>query len=427
MEENGRMENLINMYMKETSGTEVPKQWHMWTCISVMAACVQNNVWIQKFAHKAVYPHLYTFLIGPSRSGKGNAIGFGLQIVRKVFEPYEYHNGRTTDVYLIKKLGRTAEGAEKDLSIEYDGTTSESNKLVCPKLFLINDELKNDIERARTEDFIALMTKLYGGEGDYGFGTSNREVHFKGACMNWLAGSTNDWLIEALTARNIASGATARMQFVYGRRNYKKRITRPRFIQIPTEEDQKASDTRMKMLVMRFKMLRKVRGEMLMTDQAFEFEDQWYQGKLKGKYARPEPINDTLAPFWLEEQDSMLRLSMLLSLADGGKLVIEKKHVTSALDLIIAGRGNINSIIELATKTPDMAALEEVSNILKRYSKIGHSTLLRKVTKKNYNAKDLKEALGHLSQERRVRKYGGRDKEGKSLGPIVWEWIDEKF
>jgi len=65
--------SFTDLYMYQAGLGNTPKQWHFWSAISLLAACLGNNIWVN-LDGTPLYPNLYTFLVGGSGVGKGVSI-----------------------------------------------------------------------------------------------------------------------------------------------------------------------------------------------------------------------------------------------------------------------------------------------------------------------------------------------------------------
>ena len=73
--------HFLNLYMHMIGRSEVPRRFHFWSAMSLLAACVADRVWVKADIATKIYPNLYVFLVGPSGSGKEQAIKVVLKLV----------------------------------------------------------------------------------------------------------------------------------------------------------------------------------------------------------------------------------------------------------------------------------------------------------------------------------------------------------
>lgn len=67
------MDDWIDFYLKETASVPSPENYRLWSAITAISGVLERKVWTN-LAGGAVYPNLYTLLVGPPASGKTLAI-----------------------------------------------------------------------------------------------------------------------------------------------------------------------------------------------------------------------------------------------------------------------------------------------------------------------------------------------------------------
>ena len=372
-----KTQNLIQLYNHWVGRSEIPAEYHLWACISMIAACVSDKVWVTKFRSNLT-PNLYTFLIGPSGSGKGTAISAMLSLVDE--DKVNYYNGRTTAQYMLDSMAfPTRDQKEKGI----DST----------KLFVLSPELAMSVGKGDQADtLIKIMTELYGGAGARTIkeGTRTRGgIEIENPCINWLAGTTVEWLKDCCTSDAMEGGFFARVVPVVGRYDFSRanRFVRPIFP--PDQEIVKGY------LKARISQLSTLNGEFALTDAAKELEEFWYHN-------RDEPEDSSMVPWWGRQHDLSLKLAMVFSLADSPTLVIERQHLGAAQRVIHSIGKNLPEIIRYTATTDDSKDIQVVLDIIKRNKRIGHSALLRRISYRGIHARQLIEIINTLRQANQI-------------------------
>jgi hypothetical protein len=145
-------QDLIRLYEHLCGESEVPKEYHRWSFLSLLASRVEDRVWLEKLKGDKLTPLLYVFLLGPPALGKGTAIGKVLRLGLEASgtqKRIRVYNGTVTAAHLVDVLG--------------GGLDSNREDAVClianPKLWLVTDELANDIGKGPQADaFVKWMT-----------------------------------------------------------------------------------------------------------------------------------------------------------------------------------------------------------------------------------------------------------------------------
>jgi len=332
-----KLHSIVDLYMHCAGESEIPREWHHWCCLSLIAAHVEDRVYYKKFEWESLSPNMYTFLVGPSGSGKGGAINFAMQFVKNESE-LNIHYGASTKQGLMDKLGK--------------------NKSNSHRLYVVQAELADAISTGHLADaFIKSMTDWY-NPSNMDFQESTR-LHgsrtFKPPCLNWLAGTTTEWLIESVGAKAMASGFVGRVVIAPGTYSYNKRVYDPKLYQAP---DYHAV---IEVIKERLAALTSIEGEFSMTDSAYELDRHWYETR--------KPPREEMAPFWQREHDLTLKLAMVLSLSQSLNLIIKREHIQTAQNLVKMARDMLPSIMEAVNRNKNTELIEPIMQYLRTRKK----------------------------------------------------------
>ncbi len=345
--------NFFELYRYICGESEVPDMYHFWSAVSLLAATVEDRIWYEKFAHEKLFPNLYILLVGPSGLGKGTAISHALRLSDFAVTINKFR-GRLTGAHLIDHLGKP----RKD--------EAGNPIFINPKLWLVMDELKNDVSTNKklVEDFLYLMTEIYTA-GNYTIQTGTRtwgEVKIERPIINWLAGTTENDLKWVITRELLDSGFTARTCFVFGDYNFDKRLPR---IKYPHDYDDI-----FKHLCYRLWALQHTAGRMLITPAADAEVDKWY-------LTRPAPDEELLASAWRRQHDLLLKFSMILSLADSGPLVMNRIHVMRAKEMVAKLYQFNQKLVGIGSENLATQPANDVLRYLQKHKQIDHTTASR--------------------------------------------------
>ena len=389
-----KTKNLFELYQYSCGISEVPGIYNFWAFLSGMASILEDRVWFEKVRGEKLYPNLYVILVGPGGLGKGTAISRAVRTVKKSVKMPIYR-GKVTAAHLTDVLGKI----EKD---EYG-----RDLIANPRLWLIMDELKNDIgsNKMMAEDFVALMTEIYTAS-NYIINTGTRtngSVDIENPVINWLAGSTEVWLRMVLTADLIDSGFTARTCFVFAEHDFSKRC--PRII-YPADYEEVEQH-----IQLRLWMLQNMRGEIKMTQLAIMEEDKWYR-------TRPNPEDEAMYSIWKRHHDMLLKFAMLCAISDGDGMVIDVKHINMALSLVKMTEQFAGRLIEVAHENQWTKPSNIIVEMIKKKGSVKHSDALRYVrSRKGMTAKAFGIAAMSLVQEKLIAT------DRTDTGGLIYRWI----
>lgn len=384
--------NFIELYQHHVGQSEVPEVFHDWACLSIIAAAVADRVWLEKFRGSRLAPNLYVFLVGPSGLGKGQAIDEALKFVGNS-KRVNMYLGKTTAQYLLDFLGRPAGG---------------SNAVVNSKVFLVTPELSMSVgEGGQATTFIKHMTELYTGkEHVIREGTRTRGgVLVSRHCINWIAGTTRDWLIETVPKSAVTGGFFGRTVAVEAQYDFSRRFRRPSY---PADYDEVVAELFERILALSY-----IEGPFTLTTEAEEVEEAWYQ-------KRAAPTDEALIASWKREHDLTLKLAMLFSLADNLELVIERHHMIAAQRATGQVMRSMPNLVAAASTTNETMGIEYVAELLRARGAMTHSALVSTAYKRGVAGDRLKSAIETLMQAKHITRYPS------PLGGVAYAWSGKK-
>lgn len=372
--------DIVELYLYSRGLSETPREFDEWSCLTLISACLGDRVWKTKGLSQ-VRPNLYTFLIGPSGLGKGEAIDMATGYA-ECFPPaaVDVFRGEITAKGLLRYLGRKTK-----------------DNAAHPTFFLICEEMGMSVgEGPLARDFIKGLTGLYKGSHKYRKATSDLADTVKIEKHNivTLFGSTRPWIIESVPRSAIEGGwfaRTAAIEADYHDVRYPTPVVPPDVGAVQAH------------LHARFAHLCGVAGEFVLTSDAQELHDHWYE-------ERPRPVDEAILPSWRREDDLVYKLSMLVACAEGldEGLVVTAKQWTRARQLAARAMRNVPALIRYASQTPETEKLDMVARTIQRAGRIPHSVLLRALSGRGVDAKMLNERLlPTLLQERRIAVVNG--------------------
>jgi hypothetical protein len=358
--------------------SSVPREYHFWCALSLIAALVADRVWIEKIRNKPLAPNLFVMLVGASGTGKGVAIDNATWFLPPL--PHlGFFRGKVTAPRLIDYMGRPHKGP--------DGRMHPANA----KVYLCTPELSLSLGAGPLADeMVKTLTELYTG-GDYTFQHGTRmsgDVLVQGPCVNWIAGSAREWFLTALTPAAIRGGALARMCLIEPRSDSSDVIiTDPIY---PDDYDTVCRHLKARCLSLAF-----TRGPFKMTLGANEVERRWNS-------TRPKDENSDLDPSWHRQHALMLKLAMLLSLAEGGPLVVAKRHIQAAIPLVVEAQRPSADLIALSNAGYEMRHYYHVRDAIERAGRIQRAVLQRRLSPRGITVQVLDEILRTLASEKRI-------------------------
>lgn len=390
--------NFIDLHMHACGRSEVPIEFHRWAAITLIAAAVQDRAWVMKFS-KPLFPNLYTFLIGPSGCGKDAAISAIGRLAKEVPE-IKWTNTKRSAQSLLDKMSMVAK--EKGVK-----------ELIYPnrKLCIVMPELAMSIGTGKTaQEFVKHMTGLYTGSEDIGMldeGTRTSGEHkVPPPLINWIVGTTKEWLLDSITKEDLYGGFIARTVCVLADYDFspEKRVYKPK----PPADAQEVNDY----LYARLYALVKMKPtEIKLSTEADHIMEHWYYNR-----ESPDP-DDPLTPTWKREHDMVLKLCVIFALANQRTTILpEDFHMASKLQRQLMAK--MPELLMYASTTPQTEAVHRARAILRRAGGIKQDMLLRRLGITADHLSDVIETL-EKSQMIKIMKSG----KGTVFNPY-FQWID---
>ena len=387
--------SFIELYYHLTGKSEIPKGYHGWACLSLLAALSEKRVWYEKFPGSKMHPNLYCLLIGPSGIGKGGAIGHAMRVLdaAELDPPLNMYRGSTTHAHLEDILGK----AFRNESGEQEYPPSH--------LWLIMDELANNLGDSKlAERFIKMMTELFTGDYSLSGGTRTHGLRvIAKPCVNWFAGTTVDWLFDAISKKEVFSGFTARCLFCF--RDYLD-------IRIAEPEAPKDYHEVLGHLVQRIRAIHATEGAFKFTPQAQAIKNKWYSSKS----IRPVPTDDRLLAAWRRGDDMIIKLCMLFSLNDSTDLIIKPQHFAAARRTFDDAFKELDKLMVLASSNQEKEEVGVIEKVIQEKGGIDRTLLGKIAYKKGILAPKLDIILKDISS-RGLLEYG-RTK----TGAVIYLW-----
>lgn len=331
-------------YIYNCGVSEVPSIYNEWCAISAIAAVAGDDVWLEWFPGKKLLPNLFTMLLGPSGSGKDVAIDWAIDLLMKkdkagrfiLADEYgkpliadQLYYGKATIQYLLDKMG---------------GKASKERERPG-QLYLVTPELTSSISAGnQAADFIRVITDLYTSKGrKWEDGTRTKgNVEIENPLVNWLAGTTLQWLVSSVPYDALEGGFVGRVAIAEGYYDFSKRVYRPWRPRDYNDIERRLLDYLLDM--------KELKGAFEMDSAALSIDEAWY-------HERENPSDESLGPAWMRQHTLILKVAMSLSLMDSLDGIIKASHVARAQKLVEASYRSIPKVNSLTGATPVSRAI----------------------------------------------------------------------
>jgi len=298
----------ISNYLAFTSETEFPISYHMWVACAVLGAVTERRLWLPWHPYTIV-PNLYVMLVGPSAIGKSSAADIGITLLRSMRNRISILRDRITPEALIVAI--------KECETPVVGIGKKSIQLASP-LLVYASELSTLISETRfLRDIVTIITGLY-STPFFEYTLKSESIEIINPFLSFIGCSTPVWLQRALSKETLEGGFAGRMCFVWADKPAKL-ISRP--VVDPTLYVLQEN------LVMDLEHIKTLRGPMTTTKEFDADWDHWYH-EYMGQVFDPEPEE---AGMHGRRRATLLKLCMILSIAENDDLIITDSHLRLAL------------------------------------------------------------------------------------------------
>lgn len=339
---------------------------------SMICMALQRRVWGGP-AHKALYPNIYTILVGDPSVGKGLPIIEVTDILKfhklertqrvnqldpniKKLDASDQKAAETIHNEGVREEEKTEEEFTKRIKIASeppliipiapDSTTYQSlvhrmSKSIRRKsvyatrpdgtqyldiythtsLAFLLEEISS-LFRKNMNELINFLIKSY-DSGDYTYETISREQdRIRRCCLNMLGGTTPGFMQYCFDDQLISDGFSSRTFFIFANKNRKRMIRLPELTtsQIEARED----------IIKHVGLLATLYGHVKYTDEAWEFLETWWQ---KAEHERPN-ISIKLNPYYGRKNIHIQKLAMALHFSESTEMLIGVDTFKKALHIL---------------------------------------------------------------------------------------------
>ena len=392
--------------MEYTKESESPDNYHLWCGLSALSASVRRNIWIDQNLY-SLYANLYVALVGPpGRTAKSTALYLSRGLLGNV-PNVKLGPDSVTREQLINAMEKSKLGNQCALTIY----STEFSSLIGPSGILM----------------IQLLLDLYDcnysdSKKGWTYETKNKgENKLINPYLSGLFCTTPTYLAEAIPDNIVGHGFTSRIIFVH---EEFERLVNPR----PKPMDIGLATA----LVEDLRHINHISGEFKWDDSEGDIEDPVdKQVKLVSQFTydnfyrslyKDLPKDHRLEGYHWRKKIHVLKVAMLLSLADSDSLVLKRQDIETAVQLLHNLEHNMARVFSAVGKYDHAVEAERVGSYIKAHGAKGVPA--GDVYTKFYHlgSEELGKILVLLQRMRTIRVAGSGDKETFfSSGALPWE------
>jgi len=336
--------DFITSHLEYSAQAESPTSYHLWSAMSVLAAAVRRQVWVDMGFFR-LYPNLYIVLVGPPAARKGTAMEIAMKLISDVSEVNVSADSITREA-LIRTIAES----------ETTTATANGGVYVHSSVTIFSKELSVFLGTGN-HDLLSLLTDLFDSGDRWEYKTKNKGIDtIHNLWVNLLAASTPSWLVNSVSGGTgqrsmsaISGGFTSRVIFVVedGVRHHNAHP-----VLTPQESRLKGY------LKSDLELISQTYGEFKMPFTTREFYKSWYETRYDTSIKDPR-----FEGYAARKHVHLIKIAMLCAISAGRTDKIELTDMQRALKMLddleykmaeafgAAGRSDMTEDIDLILNT----------------------------------------------------------------------------
>lgn len=393
------LEDWIKSYLSYTEGTEAPRMLHFFSGVSAIAGALRRHVWVEMKRFRW-YPNFYIIIVAPPGVvSKTTTMDHAMELLRAVpdikFGP---------DVITWQAL--TTKFADSMEEFPYGGEFIPQSAMT-----LASGELGNLINPL-DKDMVNLYISLWDGKNAFAKETkTSGNDAIAAPWINMIGCTTPHWIADNFPESMIGGGFVSRCVFIYAE-------TKERLIAWPDEEVRTDHDDLRLALIHDLEHISQMLiGPMVVLPEAREWGRKWYEELwtegIKG--ASSAQVEGYLA----RKQGHLVKLAMILSIAESDSLEINERHVRLAEIMLKQTEKDAEKVFGKIGQTIQANNANKLVEFVRRYKEVPYATAYRFVIPFFPDAREFEGVLKGL-MDAGVLKFKVGTSDGKEAAMLIY-------
>jgi len=395
------LQDWIKSYLSYMEGTEPPRMIHFFVAVSTIAGALRRHVWVDMKRFKW-FPNFYIILTAPPGViSKTTTMDAGLDLLRAVPD-IKFGPDAITWPRLAEKFTEI-----KEEFIFGDEFIPQS------AMTLASGELGNLINPL-DKDMVNLYISLWDGKNAF-----EKETKHSGSdaisapWINMIGCTTPNWIADNVPESMIGGGFVSRCIFVYA-------DEKDKLVAWPDEAVRDDHNEMKLALIHDLEYISQALiGPMTILPEAREWGKVWYE-KLWNETAK-NASTEQLQGYIARKQGHLVKLAMILSIAESDSLEITDKHLKLAEIMLATAEKDAPKVFGRIGQTPQAANANRLVEFVKRYKEVPYATAYRYVIPYFPDAREFEGILKGLLEAGVLRfKVGANGSDNKEQAMLIY-------
>lgn len=382
-----RCSNWLATYASYTENTEAPREFHLWTAVSTIAASLNRKCWINMGSFN-IYPSLYIiFVAPPGIATKSTTARIGEDLL---VDAESIHLGASSMTWqaMLDELQEAAKAVE---------FKPGEPMVTMSALHIFASELGTFLQMGDA-GMIDTLVDLWDGKDNFKRRTRGSGiVQIPRPYINLLGCTTPGWLSANAESYFIDGGFFSRTLFVYA--DQKDRL-------IAYPEDTFDYSVR-KDLLHDLERISELKGEFTLDREAQAWGIKWYEDTYTSP---PEHLRgDKFQAYLSRRQSHLHKIAMCVSAAERSDQTITLSHLQVAEGMLTMAEMNLVQIYDSIVTDDKIGAYKRVKQTIRAHKTSSKSALFRELAHR-LSISDFEDAIRALtfSGEIKTRQQGNK-------------------
>lgn len=356
------MSDWLDDFVAHTSYGEAPPKVMFWVGVATIAGALRRKVFIDEDIFQWS-PNFYLIIVAkPGVVKKSTSIGLGMRLLKRV-DGIDFGPQIVTWQQMVSHMA----GICQEVMLP----NGKPFEMSCCTIGLseFGSFFKKD-----DDDMITQLTDMWDGR----LGTTVKETKGNGhdyvtnPWINIMACCTPDWIARNFSNSLVGEGFGSRPIYLFAD-TPARYITSPRRNMLSQEMSPDIMQMEEDHLVERLQGFAELAGEFRKTEEAYEWEEEWYPAYMESLLKKPSAE----ASIGVRRQTHLNKLAMVLSVSRGHWPVIDVQEMMDANALLTDLEGDVAKVFGHVGQSPITAAARELVSIVARTGAMKRKDLYR--------------------------------------------------